>query len=411
MTRLRNPARRAGRPQAGRAFSLSEVAASVETPAFVIDERVILRALEAAARLRERCGCKVLYALKPLACPFVLDLLKSRLDGLAASSLFEARLARSVLGAEGAGTVHITTPGFRAAVMGDLGALCDFVAFNSLPQFRRLAPALVDAGKAGLRVNPQLPLVEDDRYNPCRPHSKLGVPIESLRRELRRRPTLLEGCRGLQFHSNCDSSDYEPLLRTVRHIEDRLREWLPRLRWINLGGGYLLDEESKTGPLFEAVEGLRGRYGLDVYFEPGAAFVREAGSLVAEVIDLFRSGGRTIAVLDTTVNHAPEIFEYQFEPDVDGHDDEGEYEYVLAGSTCLAGDVFGEYGFPTPLRVGSRVVLTNLGAYAQVKAHMFNGINLPTIYSIDADGALLLRRRFTYHDFVSRTGASHDAAV
>jgi carboxynorspermidine decarboxylase len=71
----------------------------------------------------------------------------------------------------------------------------------------------------------------------------------------------------------------------------------------------------------------------------------------------------------------------------------------------------GEYAFAAPLRVGSRVVLTNLGAYALVKAHMFNGINLPTIYSLTADGALVQRRRFTYHDFVSRTGAPDDAAV
>ena len=151
---------------------------------------------------------------------------------------------------------------------------------------------------------------------------------------------------------------------------------------------------SRSGPAFE------------VFIEPGAGFVREAGFLVAEVIDLFRSGGRSVAVLDTTVNHAPEVFEYQFEPDVAGHDDDGEYEYLLAGSTCLAGDVMGEYAFAEPLRVGSRVVLTNLGAYAMVKAHMFNGINLPTIYSVTAGRparrapAVYLRR------LCLRTGAS-----
>jgi carboxynorspermidine decarboxylase len=394
-----------------RSVSLASLAESVETPAFVIDERVVLGALEVAARLRDRAGCKVLYALKPLACPFVLELMRPWVDGFAASSLFEARLARSVVG--DAGTVHVTTPGFREGEMAGLDALCDHVAFNSLPQFRRLAPMLSDtgAGKAGLRINPQLPLVEDDRYNPCRHHSKLGVPIEQLRKELRKRSPFLEDVRGLHFHTNCDSRDFEPLLGTVRHIEARLRDWLPRLEWINLGGGYLLDPTARPGPLIEAVDLLRSRHQLDVFIEPGAGFVREAGSLVAEVIDLFRSGGKSIAVLDTTVNHAPEVFEYQFEPDVAGHHDDGEYEYLLAGSTCLAGDVMGEYAFDEPLRVGSRVVLTGLGAYALVKAHMFNGVNLPSIYSVTPDGALVHRRRFTYDDFVSRTGASTDAAV
>ncbi len=413
MTLLSRTVRGAGKPKSeteGLA-SLAEVAAAVETPAFVIDERIILKHIESAGHLRTRCGVKVLYALKPLVCPFVLELMTPWLDGFATSSLFEARLARSVAGV--AGRVHITTPGFRDAEMPELDGLCDFVAFNSLPQMRRLAPALGASVKCGLRVNPQLSLVADDRYNPCRPHSKLGVPIEALRSELKRRPSLVETIGGLHFHSNCDATDFDPLLRTVRHVVDRLGDWLPRMRWVNLGGGYLVDAAARPEPLIEAVELLRSRSSaaLDVFIEPGAGFVRDAGYLVAEVIDLFRSGGRSIAVLDTTVNHAPEIFEYQFEPDVAGHDDNGEYEYLLAGSTCLAGDVMGEYAFAAPLEVGSRVVLTNLGAYALVKAHMFNGVNLPTIYSVTAGGRLVERRRFTYHDFVSRTGANSDAVV
>jgi carboxynorspermidine decarboxylase len=387
------------------------VAAAVETPAFVLDERIILGQLEAAARLQMRSRCEVLYTLKPLVSPFVLELMKPWLKGFAASSLFEARLARAVAGS--AGRVHITTPGFRDAEMPELDDLCDFVAFNSLPQMGRLAPKLGSVLKCGLRVNPGLSLVADDRYNPCRPHSKLGVPIEALRRDLSRRPALVERIGGLHFHSNCDADSFVPLLATVRHVANRLSGWLPHLRWINLGGGYALDAAQRAEPLVEAVEMLRARSGpaLEVFIEPGAAFVRNAGFLVAKVIDLFRSGGRSVAVLDTTVNHAPEIFEYQFEPDVDGHDDDGEYEYLLAGSTCLAGDVMGEYAFASRLRVGSRVVLTNLGAYALVKAHMFNGVNLPTIYSVTSEGRLIERRRFTYHDFVSRTGAQSNAVI
>jgi carboxynorspermidine decarboxylase len=107
----------------------------------------------------------------------------------------------------------------------------------------------------------------------------------------------------------------------------------------------------------------------------------------------------------------PEVFEYQFEPDIWGHDDHSAYEYRLAGSSCLAGDVMGDYAFNRPLRIGSRVVLTNVGAYAMVKAHMFNGINLPTIYSITLDKKLVVRRRFTYEDFLSRFGTCRDAAI
>ena len=77
---------------------------------------------------------------------------------------------------------------------------------------------------------------------------------------------------------------------------------------------------------------------------------------------------------------------------------------------CLAGDLFGVYSFNEPLEVGSRVVFRNAGAYFIVKANMFNGINLPNIYSLTAEGELVLVKRFTYEDFASRCGDDTRAA-
>ena len=117
--------------------------------------------------------------------------------------------------------------------------------------------------------------------------------------------------------------------------------------------------------------------------------MRDNGYLVSEVLDLFQSDGKGVAVLDTTVNHMPEVFEYQYRPEVLGHSDAGSQEYVLAGISCLAGDVFGEYRFDEPLRVGSRVVFTDVGAYTIVKASTFNGIPLPTVYELRDDGSFV----------------------
>jgi carboxynorspermidine decarboxylase len=354
-------------------------------------------------------GFHLLYALKPLPDYLALARLAPWVDGFSASSTFEARLARSVLGDRG--SIHVTSPGICQRDIGELAELCDHVALNSLSQLRRLGPSLTRPGQLGLRVNPQLSLVDDERYDPCRAHSKLGVPLDALAARLAREPDRFEGVRGLLIHSNCDSHDFGALDRTVRRLEGALNGWLDRLEWINLGGGYLFEPGADLSPLREAVSRLRNGRGLTVSLEPGAALVRQAGMLIAEVIDIFRSGGKRVAVLDTTVNHFPEAFEYQFEPDVLGHDDEAEYEYLLAGCSCLAGDVLGEYGFERPLRIGSRVVLPDLGAYSFVKSHMFNGINLPTVYTVDEGGALALRRRFGYQDFLSRFGAPYDAAV
>ena len=388
----------------------ARVIRNVETPAYVFDERHVLRELKTALELRDRCGFKLLYALKPLTCEFILELMVGKVDGFSASSLFEARLAREVIGSKG--SVHLTTPGLRPSELPDLAELCDCVAFNSLSQLERMGGFFDKPGQVGLRVNPEQSLVTDARYDPCRPGSKLGVPISQLDRTWSKKPWLFEQVAGLLFHTNCDSTTFEPLHRTVRTIESKLGDRLSDLSSINLGGGYLLDDPERIDLLAQAVELLRSRHGLRVYIEPGAALVRKAGYLVASVIDMFRSGGKTIAVLDTTIYHMPEVFEYQFEPDVLGHDDEdSDHEYLLAGSSCLAGDLMGTYGFDRRLRIGSRVVFSNVGAYAIVKAHMFNGINLPSIYSVTKAGELSLRRRFTYEDFFSRFGACRDAPV
>jgi carboxynorspermidine decarboxylase len=382
---------------------------SVETPAYVFDERRVLRDLKAAAELRNQCGFKLLYSLKPLSCDFILDLMIGNVDGFSASSLFEARLAREAIGSKG--SLHLTTPGLREGEIPELGDLCDHIALNSLSQLRRMAGWLEKPNQVGLRVNPELSVVDDERYDPCRPCSKLGVPLSLLVKRWSRTPWLFDDVSGLLLHTNCDSSSFEPLYRMVKTLLSKLGDLLCRLSWINLGGGYLLENPERIDLLADAVELLRSRHGLCVYIEPGAALVRKAGYLVASVIDIFRSGGKTIAVLDTTINHVPEVFEYQFEPDVLHDDDQADHEYLLAGSSCLAGDLMGIYGFAKRLRIGSRVVFLNVGAYALVKAHMFNGLNMPSIYSITRTGELSFRRRFTYLDYVSRFRACRDAAV
>jgi carboxynorspermidine decarboxylase len=179
---------------------------------------------------------------------------------------------------------------------------------------------------------------------------------------------------------------------------------LATLDWINIGGGYLFAESDGLAAFVETVHILRSKYNLDVFVEPGAAFVRSSGSLRARVVDMFQSDDKVLAILDTTINHLPEVFEYQYEPDVREHVDGGRFEYTLAGCSCLAGDVFGDYCFNDPLELGSRITFENVGAYSLVKAHMFNGINLPSIYMMDEDGSLELVKEFTFEDFANHCG-------
>ncbi len=364
------------KPLPGAAVAL----AAPETPSMVCHVDELKRD---AARIRtfaRRAGCALLYSVKANALPGVLTALAPFVDGYGVSSRSEAGAARTALGDRG--RLHFCAVAVPPSDAEELADTCDYVTFNSLTQLDRWAPVFSGRASIGLRVNPGRSFLEDRRYDPCRPHTKLGVSLDDLARSTERVAPLIDG---LHVHSNCESTDFGEMLETVRILDSRIKHLLSNVMWVNLGGGYLFDEGVNVDPLEEAASLLRDRYGAEVVIEPGSAFTRGSGYLTASVLDLFDSDGKTVAVLDTTVNHMPEVFEYQFSPNVFSHTDAGEREYLLAGMSCLAGDVFGEYSFDEPLRIGSRVVFTDAGAYSIAKANTFNGIPLPKIYEARDD--------------------------
>ena len=382
---------------------------SVETPAFIYDEAEVSRALDVAATIRKDTDCRILYSVKPLPLIRLLEYMAPRLDGFAVSSAFEARLARSFM--PRGGSLHFTSPGIRPNEVDELKSLCDYVAFNSLGQWQRFGGKLRGGVQTGLRINPGLSFLDDERYDPCREYSKLGVPLADVSGLAADRERSLEGLTGTLVHSNCESTDFRELEITVDRLAEVLPDVLRRMDWINLGGGYLFSEDVDLKPLIRTIGELRTEYGLQVFMEPGAAFVRSAGYMVSTVLDVFANGGKRVAVLDTTVNHMPELLEFDFEPDVAEHDEEGGWDCLLAGCTCLAGDVFGEYTFSGPLSAGDRITFCNAGSYSLTKAHMFNGVNLPNIYVVTVEGVLRLVRRYSYRDYASRWGKNAGSPV
>lgn len=348
----------------------------------------------------------VLSSLKACSLIPVQEVVAEFVGGVSASSLFEARLAGQLVGE--ADEIQFVSCALKPCEIARIANYCDTLIANELRQFRMMHDY---AGQCrfGLRLKTGVGIVNDVRYDPCRKHSKLGIPLAKTSRAWREGD--LKDISGIHFHTACCTTSWEPLLRTVRVIEKQLAPMMHELEWINLGGGYEWDETTDFGPLQETIDLLTNTYGLKVFLEPGSGIVNSAGLLISSVVDLFESDGKMVAILDTTVNHLPEVFEFQYEPDVAEDVDDGPHKYILAGCSCLAGDLFGEYTFEEPLDIGSRITFENVGAYSLVKANMFNGINLPSIYIRDESGKLDLVREFTYEDFLSRCGGEEVAAI
>lgn len=359
------------------------------SPAFVIDEPGIQRRLESLVELREASGCRVLYSIKALPLQSVLRLAAAELDGLSVSSLFEAKLARETIGDNG--SIHLTTPGLRPAEFAKIGELCSHISFNSLTQWQSMS-AIGGVFSAGLRLNPKMSFVDDRRYDPCRQHSKLGVDIDSLERG-----EWLEKIEGFHFHTVFSRKDFEPLLNIIERLKTRFDIKGSELKWLNMGGGYLYSQVSDRQPFIDLVKALKRDYGVTVYIEPGNDIVNQAGYLFSTVIDRFVSDGKTVVVLDTSINHIPEVFEYQKSPEL-VQCQPGDIPVILAGSTCLAGDIFGEYGFKRIPAIGERIVFKNQGAYSLIKANRFNGYNLPDIYRWNGDNLTCLKQ-YDYRDY------------
>lgn len=374
-------------------INIEGIKGSIPTsPAFVIDETAILNTLQALALLREKCGCNILYSIKSLPLTEIMEFAKLYVNGFSVSSLFEARLANEIM--PNTRRIHLTTPGIKPDEEADLALLCSHISCNSINQYRRLENVGINNVSLGLRVNPQQSYTEDVRYDPCRKHSKLGVDIPSLLAF----DDVLNRIKGLHFHTVFGAENFEPLISTLSKIEDSLGNRFASLDWLNFGGGYLYDQIADNSYFCEWVNHLRRDYGLEIYIEPGNAIVGKAGYLLATVIDCFNSDGKTIAVLDTSINHLPEVFEYQRQPEVIQHNPNGIYSALLVGSTCLAGDIFGEYCFEEPLDVGDRLVFSHVGAYSLVKANRFNGYNLPNVYFVNNDRIRRIKH-YTYHDY------------
>ena len=365
----------------------------VATPVLVYDQGKLVTLGSVARQVRERSGARVLYAVKACAFYTVLEVLAPFLDGFAVSSLFEARLIHDLYPDS---PLHLTTPGLRDDEIDELAELCSFVTFNSETQLHRFGPRIHRYTSVGLRVNTQISNVEDSRYDPAQHHSKLGIPLRALPEFLASAPVAV---KGLHFHTNADSEDLRELEENVEALVES-GVGMGRFTWVNFGGGYLFESVSEFEPLERSVALTKRDLANEVFVEPGAGLVRSAGHIVASVIDIFERDGTQVAILDTSVNHLPEVLEFDYKPEVEGSIVHGGYEYLLAGSSCLAGDVFGRYRFNAPFAIGTTVTFTEAGAYAQAKSHRFNGINLPSVWIISPDGRLTERQSLNYESYL-----------
>ncbi|VGO14712.1 Carboxynorspermidine/carboxyspermidine decarboxylase [Pontiella desulfatans] len=367
----------------------------MKTPAFIVDEQLIRRNCEILASVKARTGCTVLLALKGFAMWPLFPVIREYLDGVCASSPWEARLGREEFGKE----VHAFAAAYSDADFAELLTLCDEIDFNSFAQLERFRAQNTTGIKLGLRINPECSTQDPAHaiYDPCATGSRLGIRRKDFEGQD------LSGITGLHFHTLCEQNS-DDLETTLKAVEEKFGDILPQMEWVNFGGGHHITRaDYDIDLLCKLISDFKEKYGVQVILEPGEAVALNAGVLVARVLDIIDNDG-AIAILDVSCTcHMPDVLEMPYRPEIEGAGlpKEKGHTYKLAGLSCLAGDQIGDYSFDEALKVGDRLAFQDMAHYSMVKTTFFNGIQHPDI-GIRRNGTVEMVREFNYGDYKGR---------
>jgi carboxynorspermidine decarboxylase len=361
-----------------------------ETPYYLIDERRLLRNLKIIKHIKDCSGAKSVLALKCFSTWSVFDLMKKYMDGTTSSSVYEARLGYEKFGKE----VHAYSVAYSKEDIKEVSRFADKIIFNSVSQLKLFAPGIRGL-KIGLRVNPQVSYSHFDLADPARKFSRLGVIDKGSLSEV------IPLISGVMFHYNCENDDFKNFSDNLDHISRAYGPLLKRLEWVSLGGGFYFTKDGYPLEKFcSRLKEFRDRFGVQVYLEPGESAITQSAELVTRVLDIVHNQA-AIAIVDaSTEAHMPDLFVYRINAKIKSSGS-GRFKYMIAGNSCLAGDIFGTYSFRSRLKVGSIIKFFDAAGYTMVKKNWFNGLKMPSIVVKRLDGSIDLVRRFQYGDFVS----------
>ena len=382
-----------------------QILSQIPTPSYVVDEKKLINNLEISDSVQKMTGCKILLAQKAFSMFSLYPLIKKYLAGTTASGLYEAKLGHEFMGGE----THIFSPAYPDEEFDEITQICDHIVFNSTEQLNKFKNIAKEKNKQiGLRVNPEYSEIEHEIYNPCVKNSRFGVKSNKILNN----KEILKDIDGLHFHTMCEQNS-DVLWRTVRIFDEKFGEFLKlykNIKWVNFGGGHhITREDYNIETLVKSILFIKNKYKVEIYLEPGEAVALNTGVLVSKVLDIIDNtdcgDDFSVAILDTSAAcHMPDVLEMPYRPEVCGAGKTGEkkYNYRFGGNTCLSGDIIGDYSFDYKLNAGDKIIFGDMAHYTMVKNNTFNGMKLPSIVLLTADGEVKIIKEFGYDDFKMR---------
>jgi carboxynorspermidine decarboxylase len=364
------------------------------TPYHVIDIDQLNKNLALLFILKQKTKCKIIYAVKCFSNNLLFPYISKVLDGVCASGLFEARLAKELFGKE----VHTFSSTFSYANIHETSKYSDFMIFNSIRQwndFKKVADMHNCA--SGLRLNPNYSEIHNYNINPCHEYTRFGVTEHEIEK------VNLNEIDFFLIHNMCGQFS-DTLYRSIEILIKRFDKYFISVKHINLGGGQLFTNSNyQLEDAIVSLNNFQSRYKATVYLEPGEAIIRNTAYLIATIIDIIDNGMKTVILDASALCHMPDaIFSKLRYQIANGNlPFEESYTYRIAGASCYAGDIFGDYSFAEPLSIGDKLIFLDSLNYTTVKGSMFNGIPQPAIVFFSLNSGYQLMKNYTYETFLS----------
>lgn len=373
---------------------LIEKVLDLPTPCHLIDIDKVLSNIETINRICKKTDMILLLAVKGFSNDIIIKYFINRIDGISASSLWEARLGKEVLETN----VHTFSTAYTMRNIRTVCEYSDYVIFNSIHHIQEFGDiARRMKRNCGLRINPEYSEIENDAINPCHYASRFGVHVQELEK------IDCGAIDGLHFHSmNGQYSD--TFLRTIQKIEKDFCDYLYHVQWLNIGGGQLFSDETYNQQEFiDVINYMQNKYSLQIIAEPCEAIMLNAGYFVATVTDIIENELVT-AILDASaICHLSEVVSLPYRCEIQNAalPYEKQFTYRIAGATCYAGDIFGDYSFDAPLEVGSKIIFCDTAPYTMVRANLFNGVQLPYYAMMSNNSGIKVQKTYDFDTFLA----------
>ena len=387
--------------------NLLELANAYGTPCFVYSKDAIVNNYNAFANALEVWPTRICYAVKANSNIAILSLLAKLGAGFDIVSIGELeRVLRA-----GGDTSKVVFSGvakredeLRRALIA--GIHCFNVESTAeLKRLEKIAREMDIHANISLRVNPNVDSTSHPYISTGLKENKFGIEIEQAIEVYQSIANYSHlHTAGVDCHIGSQLLELAPLqtcFERIFELIDQLTERGIQLQHVDVGGGLGIRYSENDDPPSPAEYAqiiapfLQGRQ-LELLIEPGRAIVGNTGILLTRIEHLKKTSYKNFALVDAAMNDfiRPSLYSawHQIEP-VQKEDGKGKL-YDVVGPVCETGDFFGKDRL-LMIKEGGLLAIHSAGAYGFVMASNYNSRPRAAEILVDADQALLIRKRET----------------